>query len=56
MDRTLIHAELVLGGFVTGSVIGFFWHPAAAILALLTTALISLRASQGEPTAPTSAT
>jgi hypothetical protein len=42
---SLIHAELVLGGLLTGALIGFFWPPAAALLAMLTAAAVSLRAS-----------
>jgi hypothetical protein len=40
------HAELVLGGILTGAVIGFFWHPLAALLVVLTAALIALRADR----------
>ncbi len=39
------HAELVLGGILTGAVIGFFWHPLAALL-VLAAALIALRADR----------
>ena len=30
-----IHTELVVGGFVTGGFIGFFWHPAVALATVL---------------------
>lgn len=40
---SVIHAELILGGFFTGAFIGFFWHPLAAVLAMLTVALVAFR-------------
>jgi hypothetical protein len=40
------NAELVLGGILTGAVIGFFWHPLAAFLAMFTVALIALGADR----------
>jgi hypothetical protein len=30
-----IHTELVVGGVMTGGFIGFFWHPVAALTAVL---------------------
>jgi len=37
------HTELVVGGVVTGSFIGFFWHPVAAVAAaLLVVALVAV--------------
>jgi hypothetical protein len=40
-----IHIELVLGGLLTGALIGFFWPPSAALVAMLTAVAVSLRAS-----------
>ena len=34
------HPEMVVGGLLTGAFIGFFWHPAGSLVALLTAALI----------------
>jgi hypothetical protein len=41
---SVLHIELVLGGLLTGALIGFFWPPAAALVAMLTAAAVSLRA------------
>jgi hypothetical protein len=32
--------EVVLGGLLTGAFIGFLWHPAASLGAMLTMALV----------------
>jgi hypothetical protein len=38
------HTELIVGGAVTGGFIGFFWHPAAALmLAVLALAVVTVR-------------
>lgn len=31
----MIHAETIIGGAVTGGLIGFFWHPAAALMVMI---------------------
>jgi hypothetical protein len=45
---SVIHVELILGGLHTGAFIGFFWHPVAAVLAMLTAALLAFRSRRPE--------
>ncbi len=50
---TVIHAEVIVVGALTGGLIGFFWHPIGAVAALAVGALLAVgpeaeRRSQGQ--------
>ncbi|HEU5322413.1 MAG TPA: hypothetical protein VFX28_16525 [Methylomirabilota bacterium] len=34
---------MVVGGIVTGTIIGFFWHPAASLAAMLAAAAVAAK-------------
>jgi hypothetical protein len=43
----VIHAEVIVVGALTGSLIGFFWHPVGAVAALAMGAMLVVGASDG---------
>lgn len=51
---TVIHAEVIVVGAFTGTLIGFFWHPVGAVAALAIGALLAVgadtwRQPEGQP-------
>lgn len=51
---SVIHAEVIVVGALTGGLIGFFWHPVGAIAALAVGAVLAVgpegaRRLEGQP-------
>ncbi|MGH7393854.1 MAG: hypothetical protein ACREM3_31010 [Candidatus Rokuibacteriota bacterium] len=47
MMNFAMHVEVILAAAVTGGLIGFFWHPAGAVVALAMGAFLALGARDG---------
>jgi hypothetical protein len=45
----VIHAEVIVVGAFTGTLIGFFWHPVGAAAALALGAVLALGSRDGRP-------